>query len=79
MKIRGLSLICAFHPKKTKYSLKKYVKYIAVLVIVVFSGFILNDTLESLKIDKQLSARIPVADTKEEQPVLIVNKEKFAR
>lgn len=60
-----------FTLKNTKYSLKKYVKYIAVLVIVVFSGFILNDTLESLKIDKQLSARIPVADTKEEQPVLI--------
>jgi len=51
--------------------LKKYSIYIAVIVIVVFSSFILSDKLESLKINEQLSTKIPVEQPKEDKPVLI--------
>ena len=51
--------------------MKKYSIYIAVIIIVAFSSFILSDTLESLKIDEPLSTKIPVKQIKEEHPVLI--------
>jgi len=51
--------------------LKKYSIYIAVILIVLFSSFILSDTLESLKVDEKISAKIPIEQVKEEKPIVI--------
>lgn len=51
--------------------MKKYSIHITVIVVVLICSFILSDTLESLKVDEQLSTKITAAQTKEEHPVLI--------
>lgn len=51
--------------------MKKPIRYIVFALLVVASAFVLNETLESVKIDKQLSSRIPVEKPVEEEPALV--------
>ncbi len=51
--------------------MKKLIKYLALILIVIIGFFVFNNTSESIKIDKQLSAKVSVQQAKEEQPILI--------
>ncbi len=51
--------------------MKKYSVYIAVIVIIAFSSYILSDALASLNIDEQLSTKISVKQVKKDKPISI--------
>lgn len=53
------------------FPLKKSIRYIILVLLIVVSAFVLYETFESVKIDKQLSHRAPIKKSIEEQPILI--------